>query len=78
MYSNFRTFDKLDELNTHLEKLRHPHVVVYFRANWNPNCEETDKHALQLAADNYHLHVIKIDTDIAPKIAHVYAVTAEP
>ena len=51
-------------------------TVVYFRANWNPNCMQADRDAEQFAANNAHLDVIKIDSDAAPKIAKHYSVRA--
>ena len=51
-------------------------TVVYFRADWNPNCLKTDKHIEKFAANNGGLQVIKIDSDAAPKIAKHYGVKA--
>lgn len=54
------------------------HTLVYFRANWNPNCTLTDQHINKLAADNADLQIIKVDSDTSSKIARHYSVKAEP
>jgi hypothetical protein len=49
-YSNLRTFDNLDLMNKFLAVQKYSHTLVYFRANWNPNCILTDQHINQLAS----------------------------
>lgn len=75
---NLKNFETLESLNDYLAAERHPHTVVYFRANWNPNCLQSDKDVEKLAANNAGLKVIKIDSDMSPKIAKHYSVKAEP
>lgn len=65
-------------MNEYLQVQKHPLTVVYFRANWNPQCRDTDKHAEKLAANNGGIQVIRVDSDVAPKIAKHYAVKYEP
>lgn len=77
-YSNLRNFSNLEELNAHLLKNRYAHVLVYFRSNWNPQCEEADAQVDKLAGENRFLEVIKVDSDISPKIARHYSVRTEP
>lgn len=76
--SNLKSFQKLEDMNKYLKVNKPCQYVVYFRANWNPQCQEADKHAAQLAASHGNLEVIQIDTDEAPKIANHYRVKAEP
>lgn len=76
--STLKTFENLEQLNTHLNTTRPNHYVMYFRATWNPQCVETDQHAVKLAASNPNVEVIKVDTDTGPKIATHYSVRAEP
>ena len=76
--SNVKSFQTLESLNEYLSFVKHPHTVVYFRANWNPNCSQSDKDAEALAANHPHLDVIRIDSDVCPKIAKHYSVKAEP
>ena len=78
LLSNLKQFEKLEELNTHLLKNKPHHTVVYFRAAWNPQCELTDQHLQHLAAQNSSLEVIKVDSDLCPKIARHYGVRTEP
>ena len=49
-YSNLKSFDNLEQLNHYLAANKFPHTLVYFRANWNPNCTLTDQHVNKLAA----------------------------
>ena len=42
MYSNLKTFTELEVLNEYLSKQKFDRTLVYFRANWNPNCTLTD------------------------------------
>jgi thioredoxin-like negative regulator of GroEL len=77
-YSNLRNFSSLEELNAHLQSTRQNHTLVYFRAGWNPQCEQADQQLDQLAAHNHFLQVIKVDSDLAPKIARHYGVKSEP
>lgn len=78
LYSNLRSFTVLEELNAHLAKQQYAHTLVYFRASWNPQCEIADQQLNQLAAKNRFLEVIKVDSDIAPKIARHYQARTEP
>lgn len=52
--------------------------VVYFRANWNPQCDQSDKDIEKFALNNGGISVFKIDSDVSPKIAKHYGVKAEP
>ncbi len=63
-------------MNHYLAANRFAHTLVYFRANWNPNCNLTDKHIQKIASENASLQVIKIDSDVASKIARHYSVRA--
>ena len=51
---------------------------MYFRANWNPNCTLTDTHINKFASENPSMQIIKVDSDVSPKIAKHYSVKAEP
>ena len=75
---NLKSFDNLETLNGYLALHKPTHTVVYFRASWNPNCRQSDRDAEKLAATHPHLQIVKVDTDLAPKIAKHYAVKAEP
>lgn len=55
-------------------KYKYTHCLVYFRSNWNPQCEITDQHINNLAGENRFLEVIKVDSDVSPKIARHYGV----
>lgn len=35
---NIKSFQSLEEMNNYLNKNRPNNTVVYFRANWNPQC----------------------------------------
>ncbi len=61
-------------MNTHLLKNKYTHLLVYFRSSWNPQCDITDQHITQLAGENRFLEVIKVDSDLAPKIVKHYGV----
>ncbi len=63
-------------MNQYLATNKFPHTLVYFRANWNPNCRLTDQHVQKLAAENGGLQMIKVDSDVAHKIARHYSVRA--
>lgn len=76
--NNLKSFTSLEELNLYLNANRPAQTVVYFRANWNPQCQQSDQEASKLAATYPGINVIKIDSDIAPKIAKHYSVRAEP
>lgn len=76
LYSNLRSYSNLEELNAFLLKNKFAHSLVYFRSNWNPQCEIADQQVTKLAAENRHLEVFKIDSDTAPKIARHYGVRA--
>lgn len=76
--SNLKTFDKLEELNKYLAARQAPQTVVYFRAAWNPQCEQADQDILKFATANPGIDFIKVDSDAAPKIAKHYSVRAEP
>lgn len=78
LYSNLHSFNNLEALNTHLLQKQYAHVLVYFRSSWNPQCEITDQHLNNLAAKNRFLEIIKVDSDVSPKIARHYAVRTEP
>lgn len=78
LYANIRSFENLEEMNHFLAANQFPHTLVYFRANWNPNCTLTDNHIQKIASENQSLQIIKIDTDAANKIARHYSVRAEP
>lgn len=75
---NLKTFTSLEEMNSYLRTNRPAQNIVYFRANWNPQCQESDKEIIRVATENPGLDIIKIDSDAAPKIAKHYAVKAEP
>jgi len=77
-YSNLKSFDNLEELNHYLAANKFAHTLVYFRANWNPNCTLTDQHINKLASEQNALQIIKVDSDVAHKIARHYSVKAEP
>jgi thiol-disulfide isomerase/thioredoxin len=53
-------------------------VIVYFTAKWNPYCRITDEHIGELAAAFQQVEIVKVDSDVAPKIARHYLVKAEP
>lgn len=76
--SNLRNFESLEALNDYLATTQPAQNVVYFRANWNPQCRDADRDAELLAAKNPTLQVIRVDTDVSPKIAKHYSVKAEP
>ena len=42
-FSNLKSFTSLEEMNKYLLHHKHPMTVVYFRANWNPNCIQADR-----------------------------------
>ena len=65
-------------MNHYLAANKFPHTLVYFRANWNPNCTLTDQHITKLASENNGIQIIKVDSDVAHKIARNYSVKAEP
>jgi len=65
-------------MNRYLAQKMAPYTLVYFRANWNPNCALTDQHIDKIASQNGSLEVIKVDSDVAHKIARHYSVKAEP
>ena len=77
-YTNLKNFSSLETLNSHLNKNKFSHVLVYFRSNWNPQCEITDQHIVDIASENRFLEVIKVDSDVSPKIARHYAIRTEP
>lgn len=77
-YANLKTFDNLEAMNHHLAANQFSYTLVYFRANWNPNCALTDQHISEFASENPEVHCIKVDSDVAPKIAKHYGVRAEP
>ena len=77
-YANLRSFTVLEELNAHLSKHRFSHVLVYFRSTWNPQCEITDQHVDRLVSQHRFLEVVKVDSDLAPKIAKHYGARSEP
>lgn len=77
-YSNLHSFNSLEQLNSHLLKHRYTHALVYFRAGWNPQCAIADQQVETLAAENRFLEVIKVDADLAPKIARHYGIRSEP
>lgn len=78
LFSNVKTFNNLEAMNQYLGKNKFSHTVVYFRANWNPNCTITDQHFNDLAKETAGVQFIKVDSDEAPKIAKHYGVRAEP
>ncbi len=78
LYSNLKNFTSLEELNTYLDKNRFTHTLVYFRAGWNPHCETADQQLAQLASENRFLEIIRVDSDVSPKIANHYGVKNEP
>ncbi len=78
LYSKLRSFTSLEELNSHLFRNKYAHLLVYFRANWNPQCETTDLHISKLAGEHRFLEIVKVDTDLSPKIARHYGVRTEP
>lgn len=53
-------------------------MLVYFRANWNPQCKESDEQITKFANAYPSYEVIKVDSDVAPKIANRYNVRTEP
>lgn len=67
-------FTKLNELNEYLSTNKPTFTVVYFRAAWNPQCEEADRHIDQLSKEFSHVKIIKIDSDKSPMIARHYSV----
>lgn len=73
-FSSMKTFTSLEHLNKYLNENRPAQHVVYFRANWNPQCEKSDQHISQFASDHPGMEIIKIDSDAAPKIAKHYNV----
>lgn len=77
-YSNIRSFENLELLNSFLLTNKFPHLLVYFRAAWNPQCVESDKHIQHMAATHRFLEIVTVDSDVAPKIARHYAVKSEP
>ena len=78
LYSNLKSFTSLEELNSHLNKERYTHTLVYFRSSWNPQCEQADQQLNNLVSQNNFLQTIKVDSDVAPKIARHYGVRTEP
>ncbi len=76
--SNLKTFTELEALNQYLAKNKFDRTLVYFRANWNPNCSLTDQHITRIATENPDTEVIKVDSDVSPKISKHYGVKAEP
>ena len=77
-YTNLHNFTELEALNSHLSKHRYPHVMVYFRSSWNPECDVADQQVNRFASENRHVEVIKIDSDLSPKIVNHYSVRSEP
>lgn len=75
---NLKNFDNLEELNKYLEINKFPNTLVYFRANWNPQCQESDQDIQKFASKYSGYQVIRVDSDAAPKIAKHYSVRAEP
>jgi len=65
-------------LNQYLAINRLPFVLVYFKAQWNPNCKITDEHINEIAKKFRKIEVIQINSDLSPNIARHYHVRAEP
>ena len=75
--SRTKNFENLELLNEYLAVQKFPINLVYFRAAWNPACSLTDQH-IYAFADQYPVEVIRVDSDVAPKISQHYGVRSEP
>jgi thiol-disulfide isomerase/thioredoxin len=77
-FAAIKQFTELPLLSHYLASNKFPFVVVYFTAKWNPYCRITDEHVHELANNFQQVEIVKIDSDVAPKIAKHYLVKAEP
>lgn len=77
-FGTIKQFTELNLLTHYLASNRFPFLIVYFTAKWNPYCKITDEHITELANTFQQVEIIKIDSDVAPKIAKHYLVKAEP
>lgn len=77
-FGAIKQFTELNLLTHYLASNRLPFVIVYFTAKWNPYCRITDEHVNELAASFQQVEIVKVDSDVAPKIAKHYLVKAEP
>lgn len=75
-FSTIKQFTELDHLNHYLASNKYPYLIVYFTAKWNPYCKITDEHINELATSFSQIEIIKINSDVAPKIARHYLVKA--
>lgn len=76
-FTRLKYFENLDLLNEYLSVQKFPVNILYFRAAWNPSCLLTDQHIKQFAKV-HQAPIIRVDSDVAPKIAQHYGVTSEP
>lgn len=72
-YTCLKNFENLDLLNEYLLVQKFPINILYFRAAWNPACILTDDHIRQFIA-THKTEVIRVDSDVAPKIAQHYGI----
>jgi thiol-disulfide isomerase/thioredoxin len=77
-FTAIKHFNELPLMSHYLASNKFPFVIVYFTAKWNPYCRITDEHIRELAENYQQVEIIKIDSDVAPKIAKHYLVKAEP
>jgi len=57
---------------------KHPALVLFFWANWDPSCKQMDQVVTQLASDHALLKFIKIEAEAFPDVTEKYPVTAVP
>ena len=72
-FTRIKYFENLDLLNEYLNVQKFPINLLYFRATWNPACVLTDEHVRQFV-QSHSLEVVRVDSDVAPKIANHYGV----
>ncbi len=77
-FATIKQFTEMPLLSHYLASNKFPFVIVYFTAKWNPYCRITDEHVRELASNFQQVEIVKIDSDVAPKIAKHYLVKAEP
>ncbi|EAR82289.3 thioredoxin (macronuclear) [Tetrahymena thermophila SB210] len=77
-FSRVRSFNDFKAAKTYIDTLKPKLACLYFRADWNPLCEQADKDFDKLSDTHLEYEFVKIDIDKAPQAKGYFAVRCEP
>uniref|UniRef100_A0A7S3CTI2 Thioredoxin domain-containing protein n=1 Tax=Strombidium rassoulzadegani TaxID=1082188 RepID=A0A7S3CTI2_9SPIT len=75
---NFIMPENAKDIMKYLDQRRPVFTCIYFRAQWNPICEQIEQDYERFAAENSSFTHIKVDCDATPQVKFFFDARVEP